>query len=111
VSDTFRVKVTDALSGREDFWLDVNVFEPQQGLPLGINVELRSDKRVTLDLLDIAGYRVTRLYQGNFNAGRNRREWNGQTESGQPVGSGVYIITMLSEDRTVKGWKKVIIRR
>jgi hypothetical protein len=95
----------------EAFTLDVNVFEPERGLPLGINFELESGKQVRFDLLDISGYRVTRLYEGNFNAGPNRREWNGFTETGQQVGSGVYVVTLRSDDRELVCWKKVIIRR
>ncbi|MCB0270008.1 MAG: DUF11 domain-containing protein, partial [Calditrichaeota bacterium] len=97
--------------GCEFFTLDFNVFEPQNGLPLGINFELEYSREATLELLDISGYRVTTLYREVFDPGINRREWDGTTENGLQVGSGTYIVTLKTFDSKLICWKKVIIRR
>jgi uncharacterized repeat protein (TIGR01451 family) len=99
---------------REDcayFTLDFNVFEPDNGLPLGINFELATAKAAVIELLDISGYRIARLYDETFNAGVNRREWNGVLDNGLTVGSGTYIITLRTKDGKLICWKKVIVRR
>lgn len=94
----------------EVFYLDVNVFEPENQQPLGINFEVDSRRPVKINLLDISGYRIRTLYNEIFDPGLNRREWNGLMEDGQQVGSGTYVITMQC-DSGVTCWKKVIIRR
>jgi uncharacterized repeat protein (TIGR01451 family) len=99
---------------REDcsyFTLDFNVFEPDNGLPLGINFELATSKAAVIELLDISGYRIAKLYDDTFNAGVNRREWNGNLDRGISIGSGTYIITLRTKDGKLICWKKVIVRR
>ena len=93
------------------FTLDVNVFEPDRAEPLGINFELESEKYVRFDLYDLSGYRVGTLYNEAFDAGINRCEWDGSLPDGQKIGSGVYVITLLSDDGALQCRKKVVVRR
>ncbi|MBN2011895.1 DUF11 domain-containing protein [candidate division KSB1 bacterium] len=93
------------------FTLDVNVFEPDRGIPLGINFELETAHAIKVDVLDLSGYRIKTLFNESFNAGINRREWDGAADNGKLTGSGVYIITLQSADKKLECWKKVIIRR
>ena len=91
------------------FVLDRNVFEPERQAPLTIEFVLETAERVRLEVLDIAGDRVTRLADELFQVGTNQVAWNGTDNNGQRVGSGVYIITL----RTARlaCWKKVIVAR
>lgn len=89
--------------------LDRNVFEPEKGQPLQVTFELAAGRRVRLDVYDITGYRITTLADGTFHAGPNIVLWDGSTQSGQKVGSGVYLITFRSEGLVC--WKKVILVR
>ncbi len=89
--------------------LDFNVYEPQSGDPLGITFELNASRKVQLDVYDMSGSHIMKLVENTFSEGTNRFEWFGLTENGRKVGSGVYIITMLSENLIC--WKKVIIRQ
>ncbi|MFQ5751394.1 MAG: FlgD immunoglobulin-like domain containing protein, partial [bacterium] len=107
--ESFSVIVTEFMENCSLFNLDVNVYEPEKGDRLGINFELNSSRTVRLDVLDISGYRIKTLTEATFNAGLNRIEWDGLTENGQKVGSGVYIITLRSGN--LKCWKKVIVAR
>ncbi len=93
----------------ECLFLDFNVFEPERGLPLGMEFQLVSGRFATINIMDITGYKVRELYAENFDAGLNRREWDGRMEDGQQVGSGVYIITFQSAGLSC--WRKVIIRK
>lgn len=95
----------------EFFTLDLNVFDPAMDQVLGINFELETSRNVKLDLLDISGYIVTPLYDESFDIGVNRREWDGRTRDGQPVGSGTYVVTLRSIEGRLICWRKVIIRR
>ncbi|MEL6822537.1 MAG: hypothetical protein AAFP70_12300, partial [Calditrichota bacterium] len=95
----------------EFFTLDLNVFDPAMDQVLGMNFELETSRNVKLDLLDISGYIVTPLYDETFDIGVNRREWDGRTRDGQPVGSGTYVVTLRSIEGRLICWRKVIIRR
>ncbi len=47
--------------------------------------------RVRLELFDVRGRRVARLWDGPRDAGWHAILWNGRDDSGRPVASGVYI--------------------
>jgi uncharacterized repeat protein (TIGR01451 family) len=91
------------------FLLDANVYEPGRGRPLGIQFELGESRAVQLDIYDITGVHVARIAEATFAAGQNRFEWNGVAANGQKVGSGVYVISLRSNNLLC--WKKVIIAR
>ena len=50
---------------------------------------------IQADIYDISGRKIKSLDEGN--AGPNRLVWNGQTDSGSPAGSGVYILRIKSK--------------
>ncbi|MFQ6113995.1 MAG: hypothetical protein ACE5NG_07875 [bacterium] len=89
--------------------LDRNVFEPDKGIPLSLNFKLSSTRLARLDVYDITGYHITTLAEKTFIAGLNTCFWDGLTENGDQVGSGVYVITLRSEQLIC--WKKVIVVR
>lgn len=90
------------------FHLDANVFAPDRR-PLGIIFELGEPRVVRLDVYDLASYHVTQITELSFPAGENRFEWNGSAANGQKVGSGVYVISLRSDNLLC--WKKVIVVR
>jgi len=92
-----------------DLLLDRNVYEADLQSPLGINFRLSSNREARLEVYDLNGVCITKLVQAPFNAGWNTYNWNGQTETGRPVGSGVYIIALRSGE--FNAWKKCIIVR
>jgi flagellar hook assembly protein FlgD len=85
------------------------VFEAENQSPLGINFKLSSNRVARLDVYDLNGVCIAKLAEGPFNAGWNTYHWNGLTEDGRKVGSGVYIIALRSGEFTA--WKKCIIVR
>jgi hypothetical protein len=68
-----------------------------------------SSGHVEMKLYDVAGRHIADLVDENFQAGRHTLVWNGMTENGQLVGSGVYLITLRTEEANT--WKKLIIVR
>ena len=72
---------------------------------------MEKDRFLTIDVVDISGTRVATLYEELFRVGENRREWDGSLGSGQKIGSGVYVITLISDDKELVCWKKVVVRR
>ncbi len=118
---TFELHTIDLLGRREvartiirirsnnDFALERNVFRPGVEQTVDITFKLSSNREATLDLYDVAGRHVTRLSKAPYQAGWNTFTWNGRTESGQPVGSGIYVVTIRSGD--YHSWKKLIVVR
>lgn len=64
---------------------------------------------VEIKLYDVSGRFIANLVNSSFAAGKHTFLWNGMTEGGQFVGSGVYLVTMQTE--TDNTWKKMIIVR
>ncbi|RIK62959.1 hypothetical protein DCC62_26815 [candidate division KSB1 bacterium] len=89
--------------------LDRNVYEAERQGPLAIKFRLSSNRVARLDLLDLNGQKVTEIIQAPFSAGWNTHFWNGFTQDGRRVGSGVYVVTLHSQD--FNDWKKVIVVR
>lgn len=89
--------------------LDRNLFESHLQPEMDIRFRLSSNRVARLDVYDMAGAHVTRLSEAPYPAGWSSLSWNGHTESGQPVGSGLYLITIRSGGFT--DMKKVMIVR
>ena len=68
-----------------------------------------SGGHVEMKLYDVAGRFITDLVDDEYQAGLHTLLWNGQTENGQLVGSGVYLITLRTQEANT--WKKIIIVR
>lgn len=49
------------------------------------------DGPVLLDVYDLAGRRVTTLWDGSVSAGPHTLTWNGRTGSGSEAAAGVYL--------------------
>ncbi len=45
-----------------------------------------------VEVLDVTGARIRRLWGGNLGAGSHRLEWDGTTDSGRPAASGIYMV-------------------
>ncbi len=89
--------------------LDRNVFKPEVENALGIRFKLSSRRNAKLDVYDIAGRHITKVTEDVYQGGWNLYYWDGNTESGLKVGSGVYIVTLRSGE--FSDWKKFIIVR
>jgi VWFA-related protein len=89
--------------------LDRNVFAASRESDLEIKFKLNSNRVARLDVFDVAGSHVAMLTESPYNAGWNNHLWNGLTENGQKVGSGLYVITLRSGN--FQAMKKVMVVR
>jgi len=65
-----------------------------------IGFALPRASRVTLDVYDVSGRVVTRLFNGTLPAGSHQVQWHGMDMSGDAVGSGVYFYRLQADDFT-----------
>lgn len=56
-------------------------------------LQLASGQTVTVDVFDLSGRRVRRVYEGMDTSGRSERSWDGRGESG-PLAPGIYLYTV-----------------
>ncbi|MDQ7051523.1 MAG: hypothetical protein Q9P14_00955 [candidate division KSB1 bacterium] len=91
------------------FTLDRNVFNPTREDRMALRFKLSSRRTARLDLFDLSGQHITKIAEGVFEPDWNTYLWDGRTETGQEVGSGVYIVLLRSGE--FESWKKVIIVR
>ncbi len=64
-----------------------------------ISFHLSGSAAVSLEVLDVAGRRVATLHNGMLPAGPHQIVWDGTTDGGQPVGSGVYFSQLRTGDQ------------
>lgn len=67
---------------------------------VGIPFALPRAASVTLEVYDVAGRRVARLVNGTRAAGDHTVRWNRRDDSGESVGSGVYLIRLAGDGVT-----------
>lgn len=90
---------TDAPARREDIALQLvpNPFNPR----VAIEYQLPTRGAVTLDVFDVRGRHVVRVFEGEADAGRGSHVWTGEDRSGRAAPSGVYFIRLRQDDRMV----------
>jgi len=62
-----------------------------------ISYSLDERSKVRLDIVDLLGKRVITLVDHVQDAGEQRREWNGMTETGGPASGGIYLYVLSVE--------------
>ncbi len=100
---------TEGIDCDNSYYFSHNVYEPGTGKALEIHFSLKKSQVIQLDLYDMRGYHISTIEEDLYHSGSNTFYWNGQTDSGQPVGSGVYLIALRTGEMMC--WKKIIIVR
>ncbi len=67
-----------------------NPFNPSVTIPFS----LASSQRLSIEIFDILGRRVTTLTEGLIPAGHHQVQWQGKSSSGQMVSAGTYFVRM-----------------
>jgi len=83
-----------------------NPFNPTTTIPL--TVPERSE--VTLTVYDVLGAEVRRLHHGFLAPGRYWFTWDGTTENGSPVATGMYLSRMTSSTGMTKTKKMILVK-
>jgi flagellar hook assembly protein FlgD len=74
-----------------------------------IEYNVPNDGNVTLEVFDVRGALVVRLFAGHRNAGVYTQAWSGTDAEGQPVGSGVYL-ARLTHESSIHMIKMVLVK-
>jgi hypothetical protein len=65
-----------------------------------LRFELAGPGGVSLEVFDVGGRRVRRIFEGEMSAGPHRLAWDGRDGSGQIMPAGKYFIRLRAEDST-----------
>ncbi len=100
------------MEGPEGGSVDVkeNGFTPQEFKLVGnypnpfnpattIQYSLQTTEKVTLEIFDVLGNKITTLVSGVQHAGEHRAQWNGRDDSGQLAASGVYFYRLTAGEQ------------
>ncbi|UCC78595.1 MAG: T9SS type A sorting domain-containing protein [Candidatus Zixiibacteriota bacterium] len=82
-----------------------NPFNPQTTMSFG----LPQKSTVALDIYDLLGRKVTRLVDGDMEAGQHVITWNGKDSNGNSVSSGIYFYRLIT-DYGVKQAKMTLLK-
>jgi len=82
-----------------------NPFNPRTSIAF----ELPAAALTTVDVLDVRGRRMRRLFQGVLTAGCHEQVWDGRNAAGHGVGAGVYLVRISAGSHT--GTVKVLLAK
>ena len=98
--DDLRLLNSESLKIQNDNISDV--FKVGKSYPNPFNAEtiipliLKDDQKIKVIITDILGNKITELINGDFRAGYHYIKWDGTNNLGNPVSSGVYIYSVIS---------------
>lgn len=64
-------------------------------------LELPVSRRVTADIVDLAGRRITRIIDRDLQAGRHALPWDGHAGNGRGAANGVYFLRVDVDGTTI----------
>jgi hypothetical protein len=77
--------------------------------PGRIDYELPEKSRVSVDVFDVAGRLIARVFQGEQEAGEHGLIWDAREEGGRALASGVYFVRVRTENG--EGVSKLVLVR
>jgi len=80
-----------------------NPFNPSTTISFGVN----EPAEVSIDIFNVRGQKVRSLVSGMYGVGVHNVVWNGLSDDGRAVGSGVYFYRMVAGDYS--GVKKMLL--
>ena len=83
-----------------------NPFNPETT----INFVLQKNGLVELSVYNIIGQKIKTIVNGNLNKGNYKFSWNGDNDFGKSVGSGIYMLNLKSDRKSVSTRKCIIVK-
>ena len=74
-----------------------------------VSFELVNSGQVSMGVYDLRGLKIRSLAEAWFGAGQHQVVWDGRDDQGQELGSGVYLIRLVSKDGDISG--RVVLLR
>ena len=84
-----------------------NPFRPSSTIPY----RLAEDAEVRIDVWDLRGRRVRRLFSGRVSAGEHQAVWDGRDDAGQALPTGTYFYRMTIDGRPAERSEKAVLVR
>jgi hypothetical protein len=75
-----------------------------------IRFEMREKREVELAVYNLAGQKLVQLVAGSREAGVHTVRWNGRSERGRELASGVYVYRLLAGKELVETRKMALVR-
>jgi len=89
--------------------LELSAYPTPFNSNLNISLSLDEPAVVSVDVYDVSGKLVRHIYSGELGAGSYSFKWDGESESGKDVSSGVYLIRAAAENYVVE--RQVVLVR
>ena len=86
-----------------------NPFNPQTTVRLFVPGDVKTSSRLNVEVYDVQGRMVRRLYVGDIEPGWHDFIWNGRDDSGRAQASGVYLLRVQGMDQ-VRSTKMSLVR-
>lgn len=83
-----------------------NPFNPRTLIP----VEMQSQGHAELRIHDLAGRTVRKLFSGDLKAGTTRFTWDGTSDQGTPVPSGIYLVRLETGNAAIQTRKLMLLK-
>jgi flagellar hook assembly protein FlgD len=64
---------------------------------VSVVLEMPKSGRATVEVLDLQGRRVAKVFEGSAEAGSRVIDWDGRSSEGAEAGPGVYFVRVVSE--------------
>lgn len=97
----------EAAAGEENF-AGVKVFPNPFNPETSFRFKVNAPQTVKLHIFNLSGQLVRTLVEGELPAGMHQRRWNGRSNSGQRVASGLYLYRLQMGERVYKGSVQMI---
>ena len=92
----------------QDNTLNLNVYPNPMSSETTIGFKLTKDSKINIDVCDISGKQIVRLFKGNLNSGNHEITWDGRNENGNKLLTGIYIIKFNINDGLYS--KKIVVK-
>jgi len=83
-----------------------NPFNPSTSFFVSVDLGFRG----SLIVFDLMGQQVRRLYDGRFERGNRKFQWDGVDDQGKSVGSGMYICRLLINEAQVQAQTMTLVK-
>jgi hypothetical protein len=94
LSPTPTGSITSTPTPNSGLVLDVNIFNPSNGQPLGLDIRVETAGQIKAVVFNIVGETVRKLLDEYRGAGNHHLTWDGRNSSGEVVGNGVYFLVV-----------------
>ena len=104
ITETYSIKISQILSINEsslphDFYLGTNFPNPFNSRTK-INFSLDRDLKIKLEIKNLKGQLTRSLLYGKYQKGTHNIIWDGKDDSNRPVVSGIYIYTLIVNEKS-----------